>query len=187
MSKCDRHRRKVHEALAAAAISAVASVASAGGIYQGPPRQGYPLVQSGPISQGFGVPWSAAAPAPWANNGVQVHTGIDLPASRGTPVYSVSNGVVYREGKLGGNYGQYLVINGPRGANGYLHVVPTVPLGAAVTSGQMIGRVYDNHLHFNSCPQPGACQYGAYPNPAYPNAPTSTMPTHYAPPWPYGR
>ncbi|MBI5437676.1 MAG: M23 family metallopeptidase [Nitrosomonadales bacterium] len=74
------------------------------------PSTRYPI--AGAITQPFGVPWSVK---PW-----KTHTGIDIAASAGTPVPSVSAGTVAAIRNLGGEWGYAVVIREASGlARGY--------------------------------------------------------------------
>lgn len=126
----------------------------------------YPI--SGQITQGFGVEWS--------ENSQKTHTGVDISASKGTSVRSMSAGTA-RVGNLGGDWGDYVVIVEANGAaKAYLHLVPTVKSGQkGIRTGDEIGTVYKDHLHYNVCKQDAYCQRGALPtrtkDPKYPNDP----------------
>lgn len=87
------------------------------------------------------------------------HTGTDIPAPRGTPIYAAKDGIVttvntnYRSS----SYGYYCIINHGGGyATLYAHQnqVPVVKEGQSVTKGQLIGYVGTTgrstgyHLHF---------------------------------------
>jgi hypothetical protein len=119
-------------------------------------------VTGGVITQRYGQPWSA--------NSEKLHTGADIAANRGAPVYATSPGTVYHIGSLGKNsstgedWGNYVVVRRPDGtAAGYLHVDKASDLkkGDAVVPGQVIGTVFRNHVHYNNCRNPDICQIGA--------------------------
>lgn len=112
----------------------------------------------------------------WGRN----HNGIDISASRGTPVYAAASGVVSRaisgcvEGNksCGGGYGNHVIIvhqlNGKTYATVYAHLSSlSVSQGQAVSAGDHIGGIgntghsYGAHLHFEIHP-------GGYGNPVNP-------------------
>ena len=87
------------------------------------------------------------------------HTGTDIPAPGGTPIYAAQNGVVttVNADRYASSYGYYCIINHGNGyANLYAHQnqVPIVKEGQTVQKGQVIGyvgttgRSTGNHLHF---------------------------------------
>ena len=87
------------------------------------------------------------------------HTGTDIPAPSGTPIYAANDGVVttVNRNKDSSSYGYYCTINH---GNGYVTLyahqfqVPIVNEGDTVSKGQVIGYVgttgnsSGNHLHF---------------------------------------
>ena len=83
------------------------------------------------------------------------HTGIDITAKKGTPVYATADGVVSRE-QPGGGYGQVIVINhGYSYQTLYAHLSKkAVKPGEKVVRGQIIGYVGStgistgSHLHY---------------------------------------
>lgn len=83
------------------------------------------------------------------------HTGIDITAKKGTPVYATADGVVSRE-QPGGGYGQVIVINhGYSYKTLYAHLSKkAVKPGEKVVRGQVIGYVGSTgiatgpHLHY---------------------------------------
>jgi murein DD-endopeptidase MepM/ murein hydrolase activator NlpD len=85
----------------------------------------------------------------------RLHTGEDLGAAQGTPVYAVFPGTVVAAGPNAG-YGNQIVVQHAGGvASAYNHLSAIlVPTGARVTAGQVIGRVGSTglstapHLHF---------------------------------------
>ena len=108
-----------------------------------------------------------------------VHTGIDLAADPGTPVYAAGDGVIYHEGWgtsdragkpsdwMGLAAGISILIrhDGLGIYTGYAHLSSTViDVGQSVTKGQLIGYVgcttrstggcTGNHLHFEVLPSP---------------------------------
>lgn len=101
-------------------------------------------VQGGYLTSPFGWRWGA------------MHEGIDLGASRGTPIYAADNGtVVYRGWR--GNYGNTILIDHGSGkmVTLYAHMHSfSVEVGDQVTKGQTIGTVGSTgwstgpHLHF---------------------------------------
>ncbi len=87
------------------------------------------------------------------------HTGTDIPAPSGTPIYAAKDGVVttVNTNKNSSSYGYYCIISHGSGyATLYAHQcqVPIVSEGETVTKGQVIGyvgttgRSTGNHLHF---------------------------------------
>lgn len=87
------------------------------------------------------------------------HTGTDIPAPGGTPIYAAKDGVVttVNTNKNSSSYGYYCIINHGSGyATLYAHQnqVPIVQEGQTVRKGQVIGyvgttgRSTGNHLHF---------------------------------------
>lgn len=87
------------------------------------------------------------------------HTGTDIPAPGGTPIYAAKDGVVttVNANKNASSYGYYCIINHGSGyATLYAHQnqVPIVREGQTVKKGQVIGyvgttgRSTGNHLHF---------------------------------------
>ena len=87
------------------------------------------------------------------------HTGTDIPAPAGTPIYAAQAGVVttVNRNQYASTYGYYCIINH---GNGYITLyahqrqVPIVSEGQTVSKGQLIGyvgstgRSTGNHLHF---------------------------------------
>ena len=87
------------------------------------------------------------------------HTGTDIPAPGGTPIYAAKTGIVttVNKNKNASSYGYYCIISHGSGyATLYAHQnqVPIVQDGQAVQKGQVIGyvgstgRSTGNHLHF---------------------------------------
>jgi len=87
------------------------------------------------------------------------HTGTDIPAPSGTPIYAAKDGVVttVNRNKDSSSYGYYCILNHGGGyATLYAHQcqVPIVSEGQTVKKGQVIGyvgttgRSTGNHLHF---------------------------------------
>ena len=87
------------------------------------------------------------------------HTGTDIPAPAGTPIYAAKAGVVttVNANKNSSSYGYYCIISHGSGyATLYAHQrqVPVVKEGQTVSKGQVIGyvgttgRSTGNHLHF---------------------------------------
>ena len=85
----------------------------------------------------------------------RMHSGVDYRARRGTPIYSVTDGVVQYAGRKGG-FGNFVKIGHGNGlASGYAHMSRiAVRNGARVRQGQVIGYVGSTglstgpHLHF---------------------------------------
>lgn len=157
-------------ALVSAGVTSVAAQ-----IYQGPLRPGQPLVVIQRISQEFAVDWS--------RNSAQSHTGLDLVAPKGSRVFSVKEGVVYKVGNLGGTDGQYVVVFNRDGtSNGYLHLNSSVGEKQRVSVAQELGTVYRDHLHLNQCKQANGCQHGAFPNPTFPGESKKDVTKYYVRP-----
>ncbi len=87
------------------------------------------------------------------------HTGTDIPAPGGTPIYAAQAGVVttVNRNRYASSYGYYCIINHGSGyATLYAHQnqIPIVQEGQTVSKGQVIGyvgttgRSTGNHLHF---------------------------------------
>ncbi len=87
------------------------------------------------------------------------HTGTDIPAPRGTPIYAAQDGVVttVNRNQYASSYGFYCIVSHGGGyATLYAHQcqVPIVSEGQTVSKGQVIGyvgttgRSTGNHLHF---------------------------------------
>ncbi len=86
------------------------------------------------------------------------HTGTDIPAPGGTPIYAAKTGIVttVNKNKNASSYGYYCISHGNGYATLYAHQnqVPIVQEGQAVQKGQVIGyvgstgRSTGNHLHF---------------------------------------
>ena len=87
------------------------------------------------------------------------HTGTDIPAPRGTPIYAANDGIVttVNTNQYASSYGYYCIISHGSGyVTLYAHQcqVPIVKEGQAVAKGQVIGYVgttgnsTGNHLHF---------------------------------------
>ena len=87
------------------------------------------------------------------------HTGTDIPAPGGTPIYAAKTGIVttVNKNKNASSYGYYCIISHGSGyATLYAHQnqVPIVQEGQTVSKGQVIGyvgttgRSTGNHLHF---------------------------------------
>ncbi len=87
----------------------------------------------------------------------KMHTGIDLSANIGTPVYATADGIVLNASYTSGGYGKHIIIS--HGASGYItfyahlskmFVVP----GQKVHRGQLIGKTGNSgrstgpHLHY---------------------------------------
>ena len=87
------------------------------------------------------------------------HTGTDIPAPSGTPIYAANDGVVttVNTNQYASSYGYYCIIGHGGGYSTlYAHQcqVPIVSVGQTVSKGQVIGyvgttgRSTGNHLHF---------------------------------------
>ena len=84
----------------------------------------------------------------------KLHTGIDIGAGMGTPIYAASGGTVVSAGVHGG-YGNCIVIDHGGGiATLYGHMSGFAVSGGSVSQGQVIGYVGSTgystgpHLHF---------------------------------------
>ena len=85
-----------------------------------------------------------------------MHTGIDIAAPRGTPVYAVRSGVVVYSGRALEGYGNLIIVKHDRlSATVYAHNdVNLVRRGQQIEQGRMIatvgssGRATGPHLHF---------------------------------------
>jgi murein DD-endopeptidase MepM/ murein hydrolase activator NlpD len=119
---------------------------------QGPVRWPFPVAV--PISSGFGA---RVAPCKYCSS---YHRGVDFTPGRGTPIYSIADGVV-TQSEYGGGYGQHAYveheINGQTVLSVYAHMIsgssPLQP-GDRVEVGDFIGLVGNTgvstgpHLHF---------------------------------------
>ena len=120
------------------------------------------------ISQEWGEPWS--------KNSNKVHTGVDIPAAKGSAVRATETGTVFSTGWLGckdgssncskndpsKSWGYYVVVRQDDGrAQGYLHVGKEIPVGTKIKEGQQVGGIFENHLHYNECKAAGRCKVGA--------------------------
>lgn len=77
-----------------------------------------------------------------------MHNGIDIPKSVGTPVYSVSSGVISYIG-FSSSYGHYIIINYTNGYKSlYGHLSGTYPysIGNNVNSNDIVGYVGPKYL-----------------------------------------
>ena len=94
----------------------------------------------------------------WSENAAKRHTGIDIDASEGTDVYAVKDGVISKKGSLmdgsrrSADWGYYLIVAHDNGGwtTAYLHISPisTLEVGTSVRQGELVGRVFHDHLHF---------------------------------------
>ena len=119
---------------------------------QGPVRWPFPVAV--PISSGFGA---RVAPCRYCSS---YHRGVDFTPGRGTPIYSIADGVV-TQSEYGGGYGQHAYIeheiNGQTVLSVYAHMItdssPLQP-GDRVSVGDFVGLVGNTgvstgpHLHF---------------------------------------
>ncbi|WP_120339161.1 M23 family metallopeptidase [Cryobacterium soli] len=135
----------------AALRSAAASSQLAGTVGARLSGQGWATPAVGIVNDGFGPRPNLPLP------GVEpFHSGTDLAAACGTPVYAASTGVVAQTGQLG-TYGNWILIDHGDGvATGYAHIrdgETWVSLGETVTAGQVIAGVGSTgastgcHLH----------------------------------------
>lgn len=104
-----------------------------------------PLKNMSSISSGFGMRYHPILKT------LRRHTGIDIAAPRGTPIYATADGVVSRE-EGGSGYGTTVIINhGYSYKTLYAHLSKkAVKPGQRVTRGQVIGYVGNTGLSFGS-------------------------------------
>ena len=84
------------------------------------------------------------------------HSGIDVPAPKGTPVLAAKSGVVITSAYNSGGYGNYVVVSHGNGNTTlYAHLsARSVKEGDTVKQGQVVGKVGStgrstgNHLHY---------------------------------------
>lgn len=84
------------------------------------------------------------------------HTGVDMPAAYGTPIYAAMSGIVVEAGSSGSSYGTVVKILHPNGLyTYYAHLSAiTVRVGDSVSQNQMIGNIGTTgyatgpHVHF---------------------------------------
>jgi murein DD-endopeptidase MepM/ murein hydrolase activator NlpD len=127
--------------------------------YRPAPVGVYPVHQAGAL--GYPLPLQPAEQAPFgwrlaeARNAWRLHTGLDLIAPEGTPVFAVLPGTVRLVDEVGG-YGLLVVVDhglGWQSLYGHLLEVSVLP-GESLAAGQPIGRVGSSgsattaHLHF---------------------------------------
>jgi murein DD-endopeptidase MepM/ murein hydrolase activator NlpD len=101
------------------------------------------------ITHGFGDPW--------AGNPQKRHTGIDVDARPGTPVFAIDDGDIVRRAWLGmnddgENWGDAILISHDNDSwvSCYLHLDSKISRGDSVLKGDTIGYVDNNrHLHFS--------------------------------------
>jgi murein DD-endopeptidase MepM/ murein hydrolase activator NlpD len=114
---------------------------------------------SGPIPRSpifLVLPVNARIGDRFGPRGNRFHTGIDYPASSGTPVGAAGRGVVVSAGWDPSGYGNLVVIEHPAGVRSmYAHLSSiAVDRGQSVVAGTRIGRVGSTgistgpHLHF---------------------------------------
>lgn len=103
----------------------------------------------GPLNSRFGL-----RPSPWTSE-PEFHRGLDISASRGTPVLAPASGTVFFAGN-GGEYGTTLILghgHGLRSLYGHLQEL-RVKTGQPVERGQLValtgntGRSSGPHLHY---------------------------------------
>ncbi len=113
------------------------------------------VVAGGLITQPFGCTSLELEPYDPFCPGRHVHTGIDLAAATGTPVYSATAGTAYLGFDAGGA-GLYVVVTTDAHVRlFYCHLsAATVRAGELVTPGQVVGKVGSTgratgpHVHF---------------------------------------
>jgi murein DD-endopeptidase MepM/ murein hydrolase activator NlpD len=112
-------------------------------------------VDGAQITQGFGCTGFSFEPVDVACPGGHWHSGIDLAAAAGTPVFATQSGIVQVSLSASG-YGLHVVIDHGGGLSslyGHLSSV-AVPSGEYVDAGQVVGAVGSSgnstgpHLHF---------------------------------------
>lgn len=99
---------------------------------------------SGTITSRFGSRWG------------RLHSGLDIGAPKGTPIYAAAGGTVTYSGYNNSGYGNYIIISHGNGIQTlYAHCSElNVTAGTTVSQGQLIGKVGStgnstgNHLHF---------------------------------------
>ena len=126
------------------------------------------------VTQGFGCTWVSFEPYDAACASRHFHSGIDLAAPQGTPVYSVTPGIASVIASAGG-YGLHVMVQGGGVVvlYGHLSAVAVHP-SAVVAPGQLLGWVGSTgnstgpHLHFEVRragvpvdPSPWLPEYGA--------------------------
>ncbi|WP_353987207.1 M23 family metallopeptidase [Ruicaihuangia caeni] len=147
--------RKEAEARAAAARAAAAAAAAANG-------GGGSTSTRGPVN-GWVWPVNGWITGHYGNrlhpvyNYWRLHTGTDIGAGMGTPIYAATGGTVTYAGRLG-TYGNFVLINHGNGiSTGYAHIRDggiMVRYGQQVQTGQQIAQVGSTgastgpHLHF---------------------------------------
>ena len=131
---------------------------------------GQPLDVPYTITQLFGA--SANAGGPNAGSG---HTGIDLAAPEGSPIYAVTDGEVVEVNEeamnIDGNHVMHTLPDGTIIYYGHMRDVPLVKKGDKVKKGQLIGYVGQTgaatgpHIHFERR-KTKVFQYGDFLSPA---------------------
>jgi murein DD-endopeptidase MepM/ murein hydrolase activator NlpD len=126
----------------------------------------------GPSAQSVRQEWGK----PWSADSSLVHTGVDIAAKKGSVARATSAGIVFQSGWLGckdrttncspddpsKSWGYYVVVRQDNGrAQGYLHVTKAIPAGTPIKAGEKVGKVFENHLHYNECRTAGLCYRGA--------------------------
>lgn len=110
----------------------------------------------GPAIAGY---FSNPIPGALFTQGLHGWNGVDLGASRGTPILAAADGIVIvarNNGAWNGGYGNYVVISHPNGTQTlYSHMSrAAVTIGRSVSAGELIGYVGSTgystgpHLHF---------------------------------------
>lgn len=131
------------------APAATATASSGGGMGAGDPFGGAckPV-----MTQPYGPTTFAGEPIV---HGVRTHTGIDLACPAGTPIHTVSDGIVHVTAAPGGGFGNNVVVQSGSYFTRYAHLASVaVPNGANVHAGDVIGREGSTgfstgpHLHF---------------------------------------
>ncbi len=111
--------------------------------------KGFQLPVSGKLTSGYGYrtdPFTSER---------SIHSGVDIAASKGTPIKAALSGVVELAKKSGGDYGNYIIINHGGFKTLYAHCEKLDAVtGQYVSSGDTVatvgstGRSTGPHLHF---------------------------------------
>jgi len=110
----------------------------------------------GAVAPGGGSAWGNPLPsATWMRGFYPGHTGIDLAAPEGTPIYAANSGPVLFSGYSDWGYGQTVVLAHGPFSTLYAHMSSrSVGCGQVVSAGQVVGAVGSTgnstgpHLHF---------------------------------------
>ena len=121
-----------------------------------------PLPNIYEISSGFGYRYHPILKV------LRPHTGVDIAAKKGTPVYATADGIISNE-KAGSGYGTTVIINhGFSYKTIYAHLSKkAVKPGEKVTRGQIIGYVGNTGLSFGSHLHYEVLKNGQHVNPVH--------------------